>query len=488
MLGLHCQTGYAAEVGRGPVISKNPPRVWLHSRKNDRGGFTGTTTPGKAQSKLSCPHCSGPIINFFPSFPYFQITMDGLLEIIALERMEAMSERQRNRNILYNRRRDLLTGLSDLEVYRQTGFTRSQIGQLVDIFGPQLEPRRGSTGNPITPEQAIICFLLLAHGGNFHRINALCSGMSTSGAWSCFVKCIEAISARKKEFIFMPSRLECAIMAHENYEKYGIRNVALSVDGKLFTMSKRPRESEVGDNVPTEQVEEDEVENNVARRPTAKDYYSYKRSYGLNAMIVGDRYMIREVQADPPGTFHDARNFFESKFKQLWEMAEYRPYICLGDSAYTPSPSVVTPYKDRQIHTQAGISQEKITSFHKALAAVRTDQTESMFGQLTMIFPGLRDLKSYKIKYHVKFIVSCCVLFNIRRHLDRIDHGYEPYTAEQVETYMKEDRANVEYFNSWMAANKAGGRHARRNDSDRETWLTREFIISTLGPQALKRN
>lgn len=404
-----------------------------------------------------------------------------VLHLALLEQEERRENRaNREHNPRYHMRYQQIHHFGDIEFKRQFGFSKQHVDRLEAIFGPDLRPLRGDTGNPISPRDKILAFLAHCKSGNIIRSTANSAGISKNGILISVHKVIDAICSKKREFIRLPNILECAIISEQNFRKKGLRNVVLSVDGKLFDLFNRPRENEQGEVLTKMRLSFDEEEADPTddiRAPVSKDYYTYKRHYALNVMIIGDGTLIREVYADSPGSFHDSHIYGGSQFKSRWESPEFRPYILLGDAGYPPSTGMAVPYKENQ--RQTDFTLEQIGKYHKSLSSIRTTQTESMFGRLVKVFPCLKSLRHYYIDVSTKLVIACCVLFNIREHLLSEEEDEDEITTEEKEEYMRCHELAKEHFEAWMRANKATGRHMRRG-AGQEGWLTREYLITTM--------
>jgi hypothetical protein len=138
-----------------------------------------------------------------------------------------------------------------------------------------------------------------------------------------------------------------------------------------------------------------------------EDYYSRKHKYGMQLQVlVDENKRIRHIYTGMPASVHDATVFRRSNLTLPEEN-----YV-LGDSAYSNSNSIVTPFR-RRICTRP----VKEGVFNRQLSSLRVS-VEHAIGILKNRFQSLRGLRIRVDKKNghrraCEWISACCVLYNI---------------------------------------------------------------------------
>jgi len=296
--------------------------------------------------------------------------------------------RRRVKNEIYTCRRKLWTMMDEVAFKASVGITLGQFELICQLVAPVMLPR-DPRGGPIPIKSKVMAAINVLRGNEFLLKAGEITGISKNGSWFSIEEFVEAINLHKAEYIRMPTRRECARTATAMYEKFGLKSCALGIDGCLMKMKEKPRFK-----VPPGEGE-----------AQGQDYWCWKGSFGLNAMIVSDDNLIRDVLAHPPGGRNDPMIYNASEFKAVWH-EQYRPFVCLGDSAYALSEALITPFS---YLTKDYVEQK----FNRRHSGTRCLMTECIFGRLKRMYPVLNELRYY-VEKSQKVVLACCILYNLR--------------------------------------------------------------------------
>ena len=73
-----------------------------------------------------------------------------------------------------------------------------------------------------------------------------------------------------------------------------------------------------------------------------QQFWCRKQFYAINAQVVGDDKLIRDIDVRWPGSTHDARVWCRSEVKPYLE--QQRRFLIAGDSGYPISEILIKPY------------------------------------------------------------------------------------------------------------------------------------------------
>jgi DDE superfamily endonuclease len=149
-------------------------------------------------------------------------------------------------------------------------------------------------------------------------------------------------------------------------------------------------------------------------------YFNRKSEYGLNCQIVADLdARIRFFFCGYPASVHDSRCIGESDFcGSPEEFFDEREYV-LGDSAYTLSSTILTPYKK-----PASLHPEN-AKFNQILSSMRV-RVEHCIGILKNRFQSLKGMRQRisgrkSARQVVFWVKACAILHNMILELDGWD-------------------------------------------------------------------
>ena len=142
-------------------------------------------------------------------------------------------------------------------------------------------------------------------------------------------------------------------------------------------------------------------------------YSGRKKFHCMNVQVICNaKYEITHVDANWPGSVHDARIWRNSDPLNNLMTGISGDKLLIGDSAYPLSPYLMKPY------SQADAAQDPVKrNFNNILSEERVI-IENVFGQITSRFQMLRTPIRIDIEMVPKFIIACCVLHNVGKYLD----------------------------------------------------------------------
>ena len=136
------------------------------------------------------------------------------------------------------------------------------------------------------------------------------------------------------------------------------------------------------------------------------DYYNRKETHSIILQGICDETLkFTNIHLGHTGRAHDARVFRESDIGEELEHLIDNDNHILGDSAYTLSSRLLTPYRDNGHLTEA---QRKFNKVHASARAY----IERAFGRLKGKFRRLKYLELHKTENISQVVSAACVLHN----------------------------------------------------------------------------
>ena len=129
--------------------------------------------------------------------------------------------------------------------------------------------------------------LTIYGGGHYQRIAALCGGVCQFIARSALKQVTNALLHHRKDNIYMPTNSEMDDTSQRNLERSKLPRFALGVDGVMIRFEEAPR-----------------------RIPPDKHqqlFWCRKQFYTINAMVIYDDKLIRDIDVGWPGSTHKSR-------------------------------------------------------------------------------------------------------------------------------------------------------------------------------------
>ena len=289
---------------------------------------------------------------------------------------------------VYKSRLDPMS-LSDREFKSHFRFNKDTVCKLVDLMRPDLE-HETNRGLPLSPELKVCLALATYGGGHFQRVTGLCGGVRQSTARKAIVQVTDCLVAKRKQFIFMPSREEMEKTSQEMLVRFNLPRFALAVDGVQVRFQDSPR--------------------GLPHDKHAQLFWCRKQFYSLNVQIVGNERYFCDLDCSWPGSTHDARVWNRSQVKQYLE--EQREFLVAADSGYPISEVVVKPYS-----TADAAQDPRRRKFNSNLSGLRTVMSENLYGIWKKRFPILKSFRT-NLELSQKIIVATAVLFNIGQMLN----------------------------------------------------------------------
>lgn len=242
---------------------------------------------------------------------------------------------------------------------------------------------------PVRLQLAVFLYRLgMSGAGSSLAHTSLSLGLS-EGSVQLYTLCtIEALQQIKQRWICWPGQTARTAHAHHIAKLSGsiFQNCVGFIDGTFINLQFTP-----------------EVDHS--------SYFNRKSTYALNAMVIcNDDRRILYLRAGDTSAVHDTRVFSCSFFGQ--NQSRYltgREYL-LGDSAYTPTARMITPFKKPRARQRA------CRHFNYALSQRRI-VIEHTFGMIKARFPALthipvriRDQRTHGLV--VQWFESGCILHN----------------------------------------------------------------------------
>ena len=104
--------------------------------------------------------------------------------------------------------------------------------------------------SPVLPAKLFVLALRFLPGDIFFRVNGYGGGIGKSTAWNNMYKLVDALVSPEiwEQFLHMPNHFERVQNMTEVYDKYGLHNIIVAVDGCHIPFLERPRNLPVGRN------------------------------------------------------------------------------------------------------------------------------------------------------------------------------------------------------------------------------------------------
>lgn len=177
----------------------------------------------------------------------------------------------------------------------------------------------------ISFEIRLAAFLkMLGSSGNAASPIAVCDllGIRIGSYYTAIREIRYLILQLKKSVLFWPNERERSQISRRIEDDFHLPNCLGAIDGTLFRFASKPAV------------------------PNAEDYYDRKCGYSINAIIVNDDCKrIRYIHVGWAGSVHDQRSFDSSDLAQQPRRFFLPGQYLTGDSAFTPSLSLVSVYK-----------------------------------------------------------------------------------------------------------------------------------------------
>ena len=264
-------------------------------------------------------------------------------------------------------RRNILVEFSDADFKRNFRFEKPNFLKVVTMVSEKLE-KPSQRGTPLSPVLQVAITLAYLANGSFQHVAGVIIGASKNAAHESIHRVLLAFLEQVDGLITLPTEEEMRHSAHDIYQRFGLPNFCLGVDGTFVRLGKKPSLPDLSNDEGIQTV-------------YPQDFWCRKQFYAYNVMIVGDsNLLIREMLVGWAGSTHDARCWRNSGTKPFIEMQ--RQYTVAADSAYPLSRHLMKPFLNPQ--------SQKETTFNKKLSALRTVMTENIIGILKNRFPILR--------------------------------------------------------------------------------------------------
>jgi len=261
---------------------------------------------------------------------------------------------QQDQQIRNRRRRferfDPRRTMPEAQVKKSFRFNATNIDRLIELLRPELE-HETQRGNPLLVEQQV-CLALLALGSQNYQWSTGLFGKTAQGtAGQCVKRFVNALLLHKDQWIKMPTYEECLKSSEEIYQRFGIRNFALGIDGMLVRFEDSPR--------------------SIPAAHDAQQYMGRKLFYGLNTQVIGTTgFRICDVDCRWYARANDARVYEWSEVKNMLESQDR--FLCAGDSGYAMNHVIIKPY------TQGEVMNDRTKAlFNTQHARLRTVLTEN---------------------------------------------------------------------------------------------------------------
>lgn len=245
-------------------------------------------------------------------------------------------------------------------------------------------------------QQILIALHWLGNGGQYHGIAAM-HGISKATVCRVVFRVSRAVVNRLlRRIVRWPNNVE---IAEGFFRKGGFPSVCGCVDGTIISID-----------APVEHEEQ---------------YINRHGEHSLNAMVIcGPNLKFYSVNANWPGSVHDARVFRNSLVSQRFEEG-WRPFpgaVILGDSAYGLKEWLIPPIN----RNPDDPVEQRFNRAHKRTRRL----VENSIGILKERFPCLNHLRLSPQKAAV-VVVCCATLHNIACEHDEVVVREEP--REQID-------------------------------------------------------
>ena len=246
-------------------------------------------------------------------------------------------------------------------------------------------------GKPLSPMQRFCATMLTFGGANFQRVTALAMGVSQFAVRDSIIATCKGLLRLKPEVVTMPTAVEMETTAARLFDRFGLDDFALGVDGCIMRFEDQPR------GLPAE------------KHPQL--FWNRKQDYALNVQFVCNDDRVCDLDVGWHGSAHDSKVWNRSAVKDYME--EQRRFLIAGDSGYPISDILMKPYSEAEC--QAEVERDGTTTrrrFNAKLSGLRTVMSEHHFGRMKKRFPILRQLRCH-LGLSQEIIVACTVVYNL---------------------------------------------------------------------------
>ena len=298
-------------------------------------------------------------------------------------------------NVLLHQERDQRTvkpridpreELTERQFKKHFRFSKCMVSQIALMLGPSLI-HQSNRGLPLSPVMKVCIALGMYGGGHFQRIAGLCGGVSQYAARQALKEVTEALLQYRKQYIFMPTINEMHETAEKMFQRFKLPRFALGVDGVMIKFETAPRK--------------------LPENKHPQQFWCRKQFYAINAQVVADDRLIRDIDIRWPGSTHDGRIWGRSQVKPYLE--QQRRFLIAGDSGYPISEVLIKPYT-----TAEAANDPRKRLFNRRHSGLRTVMTENIYGMWKRKFPILKGLRT-DFSFSQKIILACAILFNLGR-------------------------------------------------------------------------
>ena len=157
-----------------------------------------------------------------------------LLEMISVRRMKHAAKKRRP----YQNPFHVYTEKQFKQRFR---FSKAGVIRLHDKVVDHLQyiERRG---RPLDSMQQLLIGLQFLGSTDLLSDTGDCLMVSTYSAWKCVDRVVNAILTLEPEFVYYPDRQQMETTASYIFNKYGIRNIFMGVDGTHIQFPEKPRD------------------------------------------------------------------------------------------------------------------------------------------------------------------------------------------------------------------------------------------------------
>lgn len=315
---------------------------------------------------------------------------------------------------------DILTQLDDNRFLQMMRVTRIEFHRLVSVIREDDEFNNSPSclQFPVEYQVAIVLYRLGSSGeGASIRKIATFFGIGDGGTIDKITRRVfKAFLNLQTEYISWPDENERASIVAETFHELPF--CIGYVDGTEIPIAESP------------------VINGVS-------FFSRTHKYSLKAQVTCDfKRRIRHVVVGNPGSVHDSKIFKNCDiYKEPQNYFSSHQWIA-GDSAYSLSPTIITPYRSNSNQMDSG----KRRKFNRRHSSYRV-RIENCFGWLKEKFYSLTNLKmridsSRSHFFCCQWFLVCCIIHNIlldekevqnREQLDDTESDEEPNVDNEEE-------------------------------------------------------
>jgi hypothetical protein len=139
---------------------------------------------------------------------------------------------------------DPLTHYNNVDFHRNFRFTKENLRKVVALIKDKIE-FKSKRGCPLNPEQQTCLTLTFFASGSFQHVSGYMAGVKKTTAWATIRRVSRALVALSDQLIAMPTIAEMRASSEKHWEKYGIPNAPLGVDGTHIRLGKLPSQIEL---------------------------------------------------------------------------------------------------------------------------------------------------------------------------------------------------------------------------------------------------